>query len=431
MGLFAKEKELGKKRIQKKRKKNNHGLRLFILCLEVLVLVLAIGLGFIFFKVDERSRITRKLQQAGITRELLQGTNVSDAASDHNSGEKSRYGELLKNEELCMKQHVFAKDTISQEEVVLAFAGDLSFAEGYTNMSVLESAGDIRKCFDDGILNVMENADIFMLNNEFPYTNRGTPTPNKTYTFRAQPEHVKYLYDMGVDIVSIANNHVYDYGEASLLDTLTTLQDAAMPYAGAGENLEEAVKPVYFIANDIKIAYVSATQIERLDHPDTVGAGENSPGVFRCWGNDRILDVIKEAKENSDYVIAYIHWGTEMQTEPDWAQLQQASALQEAGADLIVGDHPHCLQQLNYIAETPIIYSMGNFWFNSKTQDTGILEVRIDRQGTKSVQFIPAQQSGCKTVLLQNSEKTRVLNYMQAISPNITIDEEGYVTKNR
>ncbi len=425
---------MSNKRGKQKRKKKNKSLRLFIICVEVFCLVLAVGFGFIFFKVDERSRITKKLEQAGITEELLKGTNVSEIAENHNDiGEQSRYGALLQDEELCKEQHVFAKDTISSDEVILTFAGDISFADGYTNMTTLASREDkIRGCFDKDMLDVMENADIFMVNNEFPYTNRGTPTPNKTYTFRSQPENVKYLYDIGVDMVSIANNHVYDYGEASLLDTLTTLQDAAMPYAGAGENIDEAIKPVYFVANDTKIAYICATQIERLDYPDTVGATKNAPGVFRCWNNDRILEVIKEAKENSDYVITYIHWGTEMQVEPDWAQLQLAEQLQEAGADLIIGDHPHCLQKISYIEDTPIIYSLGNFWFNSRSQDTGVLEVVIDTStsaNTKSVRFIPAMQANCKTSLLQDSEKQRVLNYMQSISTDVQFDSDGYVMK--
>lgn len=429
----------------RKRKKNNHYLRLLIICLEVLGLVLAIGLGFVFFKVDERSRITKNLERAGITAKLLEGTNVSDAAKNHNNGSSGRYGELLENDALCKEDKIYAKDTISSDEVVLDFAGDISFAEGYANMNLLEGmGGNIRECFDEPILTIMENADIFMLNNEFPYTDRGTPTQGKTYTFRSKPENVKYLYDLGVDVVSVANNHVYDYGQPSILDTITTLEDAALPYAGAGETIEQAIKPVYFIANDTKIAYICATQIERLDYPDTVGATSTSPGVFRCWNNNRILEVIKEAKQNSDYVITYIHWGTEMQVEPDWAQLQQAKEIQEAGADLIIGDHPHCLQQISYIGNTPIIYSLGNFWFNSRTQDTGILEVKIStptqkknkdqndvdnmKVTTKSVRFIPAIQSGCKTKLLQSEEKIRVLNYMQSISPDVILDEDGYVT---
>ena len=92
-----------------------------------------------------------------------------------------------------------------------------------------------------------------------------------------------YLDDLGVDLVSLANNHCYDFGETGLLDTLDTLQQDGIPYAGAGRNLEEAAAPVYFISGGMKIGFLSATQIERLDNPDTKGATEGEAGVFRCW----------------------------------------------------------------------------------------------------------------------------------------------------
>lgn len=120
--------------------------------------------------------------------------------------------------------------------------------------------------------------------------------------------------------MSLANNHAYDYGEVSLTDTLDTLQSIGMPYAGAGRNLAEAVRPVYYIAGDLKIAFLSATQIERVDNPDTKGATETSPGVFRCRDVDMLLQAVSEAKANSDFVVVYIHWGTESTTELDWAQ---------------------------------------------------------------------------------------------------------------
>lgn len=408
--------------------------RLFIICAEVFALVVMVGVSLLLLHSSEQERVMAQLEEAGATAELLIGTNVSEKAQDHNTvsdeetADTSRYGAQLADEEYCRENRIYSKATISEEEVVLAFAGDVSFAEGYANMGALEQRGnDILSCFDEFVLKEMQDADIFMVNNEFPYTDRGTPTEGKTYTFRSKPENVKYLYDMGVDIVSIANNHVYDYGEVSLLDTLATLEGAAMPYVGAGRNKEAAIKPVYFVANDIKIAYVSATQIEQGDYPDTVGAGENTAGVFRCWNDDSIYDVIREAKENSDFVVAYIHWGTELSETLHWAQPDQAKKLVEAGADLIVGDHPHCLQEIAYIDGVPVIYSMGNFWFNSKTQDTGILKAVINEEGLKSLQFVPAIQSGCKTTIAPDGERQRILNYIQSLSAGIQIDSEGYI----
>lgn len=425
-----------KKRRKEKQNKVNARFykRLTLICVEIFALVVVVGVSLVVFQTSEHEQVSTQLEEAGVTAELLIGTNVSDKAQDHNTTQEdadtSRYGGELTDAEYCKQNRIYTKATISEEEVVLAFAGDVSFAEGYANMGALaQRGGDINNCFDEFVLKEMQDADIFMLNNEFPYTDRGVPTEGKTFTFRSKPENVKYLYDMGVDIVSIANNHVYDYGEISLLDTLATLEEAAMPYVGAGRNIEEAVKPVYFVANDIKIAYISATQIEQGDYPDTVGADENTAGVFRCWNDDRIYDVVRETKENADFVITYIHWGTELSETLHWAQPDQAAKLVEAGADLIVGDHPHCLQEIAYIGDVPVVYSMGNFWFNSKTQDTGILKAVIDEDGLKSLQFVPAVQSGCKTTIASDGDYTRILNYIRSLSPTITIDSAGYINK--
>lgn len=268
-----------------------------------------------------------------------------------------------------------------------------------------------------------------MVNNEFPYSSRGTPTEGKQFTFRARPESAAILEDMGVDIVSLANNHAYDFGEDAFVDTLDTLSAMGMPYVGAGRNLEEAVKPVYFIAGDIKLAIVSATQIERMDNPDTKGATETTPGVFRCLKPDKLLEVVEEAKQNSDFVIVYIHWGTENTAEPDWLQLDQAPKIADAGADLIIGDHSHCLQPIQYVNGVPVVYSLGNFWFNSKELDTCLVKAVIDENGLQSLQFVPALQKGCTTKMLHDGEKERVLNYMRSISPKVAIDEEGFISE--
>ena len=316
-------------------------------------------------------------------------------------------------------------------EAVLAFGGDICFHDAYANMgSYVQRGNNIENCISADLLKEMREAEVLMVNNEFVYTNRGEPTMDKTYTLRSKPENVSILTDMGVDVVSLANNHAYDYGEISLLDTLDTLEKEQIPYVGAGRNLEEASKAALFTVDGIKIAILSATQIERLDNPDTKGATTEAAGVFRCWGNEleQLLEEIKEAKQENNFVVVYIHWGTENSETIDWAQEQQAVKIAEAGADLIVGDHPHCLQKMGYVSGVPVIYSLGNFWFNSKTIDTGLLKVTVDKEGLKSCQFLPAVQANCTTTLSTGAEKERILTYMRELSTGINIDAEGFMT---
>ena len=355
-------------------------------------------------------------------------SETGSLASPSEEKQAGRYAKELQDEDYRKANNIYAVETAVPGEITLGFGGDILFDPNYSIMvSMLSRGKGVEGAFSEGVLTQMRSADLMMVNNEFTYTNRGTPIPEKAYTFRAKPESVQYLHDMGVDLVSLANNHAFDYGEESLLDTLDTLESAGIPSVGAGRNLEEASAPVYMIAGDIKIAIVSATQIERLEHPDTRGATEELPGVFRCWDPAKLLETVKKAKENSDFVIVYIHWGTENVTEPDTWQLGQAPKLAEAGADLIIGDHPHCLQPIALEGRVPVIYSLGNFWFNSRELDTCMVKAVVDENGLKSLQFLPALQKNCFTSFLDGEEKHRVLEFMRSISPGIRIDGEGYI----
>lgn len=356
------------------------------------------------------------------------GGEAKPAAEEGEPEAVSKYQETLDDPVYMEENGIYAREPAQPGQVTMTFAGDILFDTNYAIMSVVGSGGDISKGVTPEVIGRMQAADIMMLNNEFAYSDRGAPLEEKQFTFRARPETAAYLNDMGVDIVSLANNHAYDYGPTALEDTFDTLREAGIPYVGAGRNISEARRPVYYIVGDIKIAFVSATQIERLDTPDTKEATETSPGVFRCWNGAKLLETIREAAENSDFVVVYVHWGTENQVELDWAQLKQAPELIAAGADLVIGDHPHCLQPIGVIQGVPVIYSLGNFWFNSKTLDTGMVEVVIDETGIVSYQFIPCLQSGCKTTLLQGAEKERVLSYMRSISAGVQIDGEGFVS---
>lgn len=432
-----------KKRRRGRRRRKKHFLNIFLTFWAVFGGVIILGiLLFLLYKNIGKEEEAEKAEEGYV--EAVSGIIVENIPQEEEpyaepepilepeeiseEAPKGKYADILANQEYMAQNNIYAAETASGKEVTIAFAGDILFDPSYSVMaSMLQRANGIYDSISPDLMEELTDADIMMINNEFPYSSRGIPTEEKQFTFRARPESASILKDMGVDIVSLANNHAYDYGEEALLDTLDTLSDIGMPYVGAGRNLEEASKPAYFIAGDIKIAIVSATQIERLDNPDTKGATETSAGVFRCLNPKKLLEVVTEAKENSDFVIAYIHWGTENTAELDWAQLDQAPKIADAGADLIIGDHPHCLQPIQYVHGVPVVYSLGNFLFNSKELDTCIVKAVIDENGLRSLQFVPALQKGCVTSMLHGEEKTRVLDYMRSISAGISVDEEGII----
>ncbi len=320
--------------------------------------------------------------------------------------------------------------TADEETVTIGFAGDILFDTGYAVGDAFKRAGNTAEgVVGESLLEKMRSVDIMMLNNEFPYSYGGTPTEGKAYTFRADPSSVSILSTMGVDIVGLANNHAYDYGVQAFLDTMDTLDEAGIIYAGGGRNIEQASHPVYYITgNGMKIAIIAATQIERLDNPDTKGATEDSPGVFRCFNDALLLDKIKEARDRNAYVIVFIHWGTESTTEIDYLQRDQAKEIAEAGANLIIGSHPHVLQKIDFVSGVPVVYSMGNYIFNSKTIDTCMIMTTLHKDGAVNLQFVPALQSGCTVTEAVGEAHDRIIGEMAAMSPGINIDGNGYVS---
>ena len=356
----------------------------------------------------------------------------SPVSTEEEEEENSFEGYVL-NEGDVSENGVYLKSTAEEGRVVIDFAGDINFDDRYAIMNTLRSrGGGISSCIDSALIERTNKADIFMINNEFPYSNRGTPLQNKKFTFRARPETVSMLLDQGADIVSLANNHAYDHGPDALLDTFDTLDGAGIPYVGAGHDLKEAEKPVYFIAGGMKLAFVSATQIERSLPPDTKEATETEPGVLRTLDPEKFLGVIREAKENSDFVIVYVHWGSENVNSYEASQTELARAYVNEGADLIIGDHPHVLQGIEYMDDVPVFYSLGNYWFSSKTLDNCLVEAVIEDKEISSLRFIPCIQKNCSTTMLSkgSGEYERILENMRAWSKdNVEIDGDGMVSK--
>lgn len=328
-----------------------------------------------------------------------------------------------------LQENVYYQDGSNGEEIVLDFTGDINLAEGWSTTEFMDrQANGIFDCLSPDLILELQNADVLMVNNEYTYSSRGYPIPGKAYTFRTSPSRVEVLQQLCVDIVSLANNHVYDYGEDALIDTLETLENAGIPYVGAGRNLDEAKKIVYFVINGRKIAFVSATQIER-SYNYTREATEDTPGVLKTLDPEKFLEVIREADRNSDYVIAFPHWGTEGTNLYGSDQKALAEAFVKAGADAVIGGHTHCLQGISYIEDVPIIYSLGNFWFNGNTIETGVAQVRIKEDGSLRFRFLPCIQSGSRTRLLtEGGQREEVLEFMRNLSKDVEIDQDGYVT---
>lgn len=310
-------------------------------------------------------------------------------------------------------------------DITLSFVGDVSLADNWDIMPKYDERKiGIYGVLDEEVLSIMNNADIMVANNEFTLSNRGTRL-NKAYTFKGDPKRASIYKEMGVDLVSLANNHIYDYGHDAFIDTLNTLKSQDIAFVGAGNNIEEAKKPYYYIINGYKIAFLNATRAEK--NIITPEATENKEGVFRCYDPSLFIEEIQKAKQESDYVVALIHWGKEQSHTLEQVQIDTGKKYIDAGADVLVGSHAHVLQGMEIYNGKLIAYNLGDFLFNDWTTETGILNVNIANDGKLSYKFIPCLQSNVKTSLLKGDKKTNLINKMQNWSYNVQIDENGYI----
>lgn len=296
-------------------------------------------------------------------------------------------------------EDVVWKDAKDPSCIRLDFVGDINLDESWYTMETAEENGGISACISDAIQQELQSADVTMVNNEFAYTNRGETQEGKAYNFRTDPANVGLLELFGTDIVSIANNHVFDYSEEGFLDTIDTLEEAGIVYSGGGRNLAEASAVRYFIVGGRKIAVVSATEIERFYHY-TKKAGKDTPGVLKTQQEKALKKALKTAGTKSDYVIAYIHWGEEGRIQYGSDQTEIAQLCAEAGADAVIGGHPHRLQGVSFIGDTPVVYSLGNFWFSTGSLYTTIAQIRIDQDGELTLQMLPCIHRGVFFLIL-------------------------------
>ena len=309
------------------------------------------------------------------------------------------------------------------DSTTIIFTGDVLFANAF---KAGYDANGITGVVADELLQELKDADILMVNNEFPFSENGTPMENKQFTFQCSPSYVTALNEMGVDVVSLANNHTLDYGKQALLDTFQTLDGAGILYGGAGETVARAEEVQTITVNDKTYGFIAVSRVV----PTADWKVENStPGLFSCYDETRLLEVVKEAKENCDFVAVYPHWGVEYEAYPEDYQTRIARECIKAGADVVVGAHTHCLQGVSFIEGKPVCYSLGNFVFGQNIDRSAILKVTVDATGTVSYQFLPVYASGGVTYLATGEQATQILSYLDGISPDAAVGADGWITE--
>jgi poly-gamma-glutamate synthesis protein (capsule biosynthesis protein) len=256
------------------------------------------------------------------------------------------------------------RQVAADQEVSLVFVGDIMLSRGVAHYVTEAQGKDFTFTFRE-VAPILRGADLAFGNLESPISGRGRKL-EKTYAFNAPPEAAEGIAYAGFDVLSLANNHILDYGELALTDTLAYLDEAAIRAVGLTQRDRPRQRPVVIEAGGLKLAY--------LGYADPAGKYSYPPAFRRfpirpaALGKARVAEDIAAIEQTVDLVLVSVHWGTEYRSEPDARQVEMARFMIDAGADIVIGHHSHVVQPVERYREGIIFYSLGNFVFDQYTR---------------------------------------------------------------
>ncbi|GAB4342721.1 MAG: CapA family protein [Calditrichia bacterium] len=276
-------------------------------------------------------------------------------------------------------------------------------------------------------------SDLVFANLEAPFGSGGERF-EKSYTFLVNPALVDVLTAGHINMVSLANNHIMDFGSQPLQETRRLLRQAGIHFSGAGKNLAEARQPAIIKVDSLEIAFLACS----LTFPEEFWATDTTAGT--CFPRHTFFfDDIRRLKKEHDFVVVSFHWGSELMTEPKEYQVQLAHQTIQAGADLILGHHPHVVQGVEVYKNKLIAYSLGNFVFGSfseNAKESMLLEVRFKKSSIESAKIIPINVYNKEVVfqptLLKGEQKLEFLNKLNKLSLELNdhsnvIGKDGFI----
>jgi len=245
--------------------------------------------------------------------------------------------------------------SLSHNEASMLFVGDtmLSRSVGDTMAVKNDYLWPFRKIAD-----FLKSADLTFANLETPVSSRGVKV-GSIYSFRSDPKVIAGLTYAGFDIVSVANNHAWDYGRVAFTDTLDNLVSAGISYIGGGHNESETHAGVIKKVGETNVGFLAYTNLL----PKSLLASGNNAGLAILDENKMVED-IRVMKTQVSLVVVSFHWGEEYQTIHNALQERIAREAIDAGADLIIGHHPHVVEDVGQYKGKYIVYSLGNFIFD-------------------------------------------------------------------
>ena len=283
----------------------------------------------------------------------------------------------------------------------------------------------------EGVRDTLRKSDISLLNLETSIGSANIPIEDKEYVFQSKPESIVGLINASIDGVSIANNHSMDYGKEGFLETIINLEKNGIKYSGGGRTIEEALKPAIWDVNGIKVGFLA---FSRVIPQMSWYATDKTPGIASGYDYyaESVAACVTQVKEQVDFLIVSTHWGKELAEHPQESDMKFAKLLIDNGADVIMGHHPHVLQGIEIYNNKPIIYSLGNFVFNSrgfKSNSTMITNIEINKQGIIHMKIIPVEIKHGQPSIAEGHAKEEIIQRMNDLSRRwgTTITRDGEI----
>lgn len=305
-----------------------------------------------------------------------------------------------------------------QSAFTLAAAGDMMFSRGVAATSI--SQGDYRYPFLK-VAPILRRATLAMANLEGPLSDRG----KQLNMFRGDPRFLEGIQYAGIDLVSLANNHIMDYGTVAFLDTMERLTAAGVMYVGAGTNLTKARQGRLLNLGGVKVGFLAYTELgpgfTYTRAPQHWAATPELPGVTPARP-DYLSEDIARLKTQADLVVVSIHWGQEYAHYPTAKQQYLGKSALAAGADLVLGHHPHVIQGLAVTEEGIIAYSLGNFIFDQKPDATRqglLLEAAGDRLGIRQLRCTPLVIASEQPQVAEGDTARRIMKLLYTVSQGL------------
>lgn len=318
----------------------------------------------------------------------------------------------------------------AEDEAKILFGGDVMLDWGIRD--IIEEKGYKYPLRD--IRNFLLKFDYRFCNLECPISEEGEPHPKKKYIFLAKPDHINVIKYANINGVSLANNHITDFGKVALQNTMANLHINGIGFTGAGMDIGSSHLPISIEIRGIRLAIFAYSNIAYED----CYATEKSPGIAKAT-IEVIREDIVQFRQFHDFIIISIHWGEEYSEYPTEKQIIMAHSLIDSGADVIIGHHPHIFQGIEIYNGKPIFYSLGNFIFgsiNEDIQDNILVEIAFLRDKIKSLSVHPI--NGNKNIkkpfryaLLKGDKAICVLSHLLDISIPLGSEftEKAIITK--